>query len=582
MARLRQNFISGTLSAQLTAAGTTMQAAALANVIGVAAPDHVVVTFYPVGSDPQVRWITAHTAAATTATVANNKEDTTSTDLPIGTPWKIALTADDLTYVGETRYNIQADKAWDPISADNSAAVQNSIASAAAASGGVVVVPPGGAYANVTVPTTARITIQGADASSVLTAVAGSSAPVIDTENFDALYASGVDPDTRDADGNWRCFLDRIALDGNADNCPDQERVWGFYGWAGGSRDVIIQNAKNKGLHSAWSRDLGSGDPVANEMSAHHRNLQFLGTGGEAWTNEGPHDSVCEGLTINGGQGLNNLPGGDNLHLSHYNGYNTDLFALRAETSVTGTDINVSGNGKVIWLPADAGRSLLTGINAAGADAGSAGLYVESGGHLASGVVQNCVADGLVIDGAANCQFWLEFENCLNAIDFRDDQGGHQLVAKVLTRLGQTTYTVTGAISASDLIFLRADGVGTNSSLIQIPNNVFGKANLYAAHGDAAQVGVGFAGPGGQSGINFQAGESSLYRDGANTLKFHAGIVTFDGAYIVVGTNSWVSGNGAPGHTAPRGSLYTRLDGSTGSTLYVSQGGGSWNAVSGV
>lgn len=41
-------------------------------------------------------------------------------------------------------------------------------------------------------------------------------------------------------------------------------------------------------------------------------------------------------------------------------------------------------------------------------------------------------------------------------------------------------------------------------------------------------------------------------------------------------------GAGIPSYTAPIGSLWSRTDGGVGSTLYVSRGGGSWNAVAGV
>ena len=53
---------------------------------------------------------------------------------------------------------------------------------------------------------------------------------------------------------------------------------------------------------------------------------------------------------------------------------------------------------------------------------------------------------------------------------------------------------------------------------------------------------------------------------------------------IVVGASGPTisSGAGAPSATQPVGSLYLNTSGSSGSRLYVSAGGGSWNAVSGV
>jgi hypothetical protein len=42
------------------------------------------------------------------------------------------------------------------------------------------------------------------------------------------------------------------------------------------------------------------------------------------------------------------------------------------------------------------------------------------------------------------------------------------------------------------------------------------------------------------------------------------------------------SGTGAASGTQPKGSLWMRTDGGVGTTMYVSQGGGTWNAVAGV
>jgi hypothetical protein len=51
---------------------------------------------------------------------------------------------------------------------------------------------------------------------------------------------------------------------------------------------------------------------------------------------------------------------------------------------------------------------------------------------------------------------------------------------------------------------------------------------------------------------------------------------------LPTGGVTWVAGVGAPIHVTARGSLFSQVDGGVGSTLWVSQGGGSWLAVSGV
>jgi hypothetical protein len=45
---------------------------------------------------------------------------------------------------------------------------------------------------------------------------------------------------------------------------------------------------------------------------------------------------------------------------------------------------------------------------------------------------------------------------------------------------------------------------------------------------------------------------------------------------------TWTTGSTAPAATAPVGSLYSRVGGVVGATLYVSRGGGTWAAVAGV
>lgn len=72
----------------------------------------------------------------------------------------------------------------------------------------------------------------------------------------------------------------------------------------------------------------------------------------------------------------------------------------------------------------------------------------------------------------------------------------------------------------------------------------------------------------------------------------HTDQATFaDGFALTMATNQGIawgtgptirSGTGAATGTQPKGSLWMRTDGAVGSTLYVSQGGGTWNAVAGV
>jgi hypothetical protein len=71
--------------------------------------------------------------------------------------------------------------------------------------------------------------------------------------------------------------------------------------------------------------------------------------------------------------------------------------------------------------------------------------------------------------------------------------------------------------------------------------------------------------------------------NGTAGYRVLSGSFTVPGANgIIVGTPTIRSGTGAATGTQPKGSLWLRTDGAVGSTLYVTQGGGTWAAVAGV
>jgi hypothetical protein len=67
------------------------------------------------------------------------------------------------------------------------------------------------------------------------------------------------------------------------------------------------------------------------------------------------------------------------------------------------------------------------------------------------------------------------------------------------------------------------------------------------------------------------------------SLKLNAGSTTQVDS-LILGTSgpTITTGAGVPATTTPKGSIYFRTGGTVGSTFYVSQGGGTWNAVAGV
>lgn len=98
MATIFTNFLSGTLDADPGAAGTTISGSALASLPAVAAPNTMWIVLDPLGVDgaPEVVKVTAHTAAATTATVTRGQQSTTGRAHAIATPFLVGVTKADL------------------------------------------------------------------------------------------------------------------------------------------------------------------------------------------------------------------------------------------------------------------------------------------------------------------------------------------------------------------------------------------------------------------------------------------------------------------------------------------------------
>jgi hypothetical protein len=59
-------------------------------------------------------------------------------------------------------------------------------------------------------------------------------------------------------------------------------------------------------------------------------------------------------------------------------------------------------------------------------------------------------------------------------------------------------------------------------------------------------------------------------------------VAQFNTYTVTASGPTWTTGTAAPSSTQPVGSLYSRVGGAVGATLYVSRGGGTWAAVAGV
>lgn len=102
MTRSRTNFISGTLSANLggTVGDTTLQSAGLVSLPVISLPDYAVIVLDPLASagNPEIIYVTAHTVAATSATIQRQRESTTVRAHTINVRWVHAATVADWSH----------------------------------------------------------------------------------------------------------------------------------------------------------------------------------------------------------------------------------------------------------------------------------------------------------------------------------------------------------------------------------------------------------------------------------------------------------------------------------------------------
>lgn len=98
MARVRTNFVWGTLSSQLLSGGTTLSSTALQSLGVVASPDVAIIVIDPnaTAGAPEIVYVTAHTASATTATISRAKESTSARQHEAGVLWVHGVVVSDI------------------------------------------------------------------------------------------------------------------------------------------------------------------------------------------------------------------------------------------------------------------------------------------------------------------------------------------------------------------------------------------------------------------------------------------------------------------------------------------------------
>lgn len=97
--RSKTAFLSGTITNNpLAVGGTTLNSAGLSSLPAIVAPDIAVIVLDPTGSAgaPEIVWVTAHTASATSATIARGKESSSAREHASGIAWVHGPTITDI------------------------------------------------------------------------------------------------------------------------------------------------------------------------------------------------------------------------------------------------------------------------------------------------------------------------------------------------------------------------------------------------------------------------------------------------------------------------------------------------------
>jgi hypothetical protein len=97
--RLHANWVNGQVTDNpLLIGASTMNSVALASLPVVDTTNYAALTLDPASASPEIVWVTAHTAAATVATILRAQENTTAKQFSAGTRWVHAPTAYDYNY----------------------------------------------------------------------------------------------------------------------------------------------------------------------------------------------------------------------------------------------------------------------------------------------------------------------------------------------------------------------------------------------------------------------------------------------------------------------------------------------------
>lgn len=351
-------------------------------------------------------------------------------------------------------------------SANNSANFQECVDALETVGGGVLNVPPGTWRANFKVGD--NITIRGHGRATIIKAVAGSNAAVIEGKNFATLTGKTYAAGDINAGDNY-VHLENLTIDGDKSTQTSGWgiRLWGrSYNW----RNVIVQNCKSGGIWTEFTTHPG--DSTEDALEAYYSDIKVNNNDGDGWTYRGPHDSLLVNFVTfkNTGYGFRNqgTAGGYNGGISgvNWNGWTNTLGAYKFEWTVPSLlYFQAAGAGTVgVDVAADAGAVTLLGGIIMG---NGVGAILRGFGQRLEGNISGNTTAAVRLAGCSGCLVDVVGTTAAggSVFDVVSEAGPNTLRAMVSTN--GTGSLVSGAALRSDDDVRILDGF-TGSGLLDV------------------------------------------------------------------------------------------------------------------
>lgn len=253
--------------------------------------------------------------------------------------------------------------------------------------GGTLYVPRGTYYANFIIDSNVTLKGDGINVS-IIKSANNSNKDVVQGRDFANYTNTTADVTT---EGVRFLSIQDITIDGNKANNASGFgiRVWGCYWYF---QNVLVQNCANDGVWTEFT-SIKPPTPETAKYSALEsifRNIKILYCNGNAWTFNGPHDSIIDNYVAIGNLGWSFYQRNFNSFVTMEN-VNTwkNGNGIHVGTGIAGHDIITDNDGTGIGMEfeANTGNSRIVNLRLYG---WAKGLVVKGQAQKITGVVSNC------------------------------------------------------------------------------------------------------------------------------------------------------------------------------------------------